>query len=76
MRWARRRHARARKQMRRVVEMYVQAIRDSNYAGAAAIEKLAPLEAFCRAVREGRLLLEDLPTKLRKRIVYAERETT
>lgn len=71
VKWSRRRHQRARRQLRRVVEQFVQSKACPDYVAKTRLEKLASLEAFCRRLRVGGgggLLLEWLPADLQRRV--------
>ena len=63
----RRRFARHRRSVRRVVEQWVQAHYDSDLTACARLEKLAPLQAFVRALTERGVTM--LPASLSRRVV-------
>lgn len=71
MRWARRRHQRNRRQLRRMVNMYIEAHRNEDFVATTRLEKLVPLETFTRQITDGTLTLKMLGPDLRRRVVHA-----
>lgn len=65
----RRRHARARRSLRRMADQWVQAHHDSDFTACARIEKLAPLQAFARLLVERGVAI--LPAEIRRRVIRA-----
>ena len=65
----RRRFARHRRSVRRMVEQWVQAHHDSDFIACARLEKLAPLEAFVRGLADKGI--HSLPAILRRRVLRA-----
>ena len=55
MRWARRRHARARKQQRKNLAAFIIAARAEDWAVTQRLEELMPLTQIDRALDTGRL---------------------
>lgn len=53
-----------------MVEQWVQATHDQDYAACARLEKLAPLEGFVRMLTERGVTM--LPAILRRRVIAAE----
>lgn len=76
MRWSRRRHARQRRQVRKMVAMFEQAQRNEDFTALTRLERLIPLKEFCERVTAGVLRMRDLSPSLRKRVLQAtfERE--
>jgi hypothetical protein len=71
MRWARRRHQRARKQFRKNLAMYEEANRNEDFTALTRLEKLVPFAQFAHAVQEGMIDVRTLSPSLRRRVQAA-----